>query len=76
MTLPRVKIDFANGALGQIIPSADGVFGLLTNAAPVTDKLELLKTYVLRSMSDATETLGITAENNPGLYKVLSVFYN
>lgn len=76
MTLPRVKIDFANGALGQIIPSADGVFGLLTNAAPVTDKLELLKTYVLRSMSDATETLGITAENNPGLYKVLSEFYN
>ena len=32
--LPRVKIEFANGALGQVVASPDGVFGLLTSAAP------------------------------------------
>lgn len=74
--LPRVKIDFANGALGQIAPRADGVFGLLTSAIAVPDKLELLKPYVLRSLNDAVTQLGITPENNAGLYKVLTEFYN
>lgn len=74
--LPRVKIEFANGALGQVVPSPDGVFGLLTTAAPVVGKLELLKSYVVKSMDDVTGTLGITAVNNPGLHKVLTEFYN
>lgn len=74
--LPRVKIDFANGALGQVVSSPDGVFGLLTTASPVVNKLELLKTYVVKSMDDVTGTLGISPDNNPGLHKVLSEFYN
>ncbi|GAB1403047.1 hypothetical protein MASR1M74_02250 [Lentimicrobium sp.] len=74
--LPRVKIEFANGALGQVVASPDGVFGLLTTAAPVVGKLELLKSYVVKSMDDVTGTLGITAVNNPGLHKVLTEFYN
>ncbi|MCK9452860.1 MAG: DUF2586 domain-containing protein [Bacteroidales bacterium] len=74
--LPRVKIDFANGALGQVSVSPDGVFGLLTTASPVVDKLELLKSYVVKSMDDVTNTLGVTAANNPGLHKVLTEFYN
>lgn len=74
--LPRVKIEFANGALGQVVASPDGVFGLLTTAAPVVGKLELLKSYVVKSMDDVTSTLGITAVNNPGLHKVLTEFYN
>lgn len=74
--LPRVKIEFANGALGQVVASPDGVFGMLTTAAPVVGKLELLKSYVVKSMDDVTITLGITAGNNPGLHKVLTEFYN
>lgn len=74
--LPRVKIEFANGALGQVVASPDGVFGLLTSAAPVVGKLELLKSYVVKSMDDVTNTLGITVANNPGLHKALTEFYN
>lgn len=74
--LPRVKIEFANGALGQVAVSPDGVFGLLTTAAPVNEKLELLKSYVVKSMDDVTNTLGVTEANNPGLHKVLTEFYN
>lgn len=73
---PRVKIEFANGALGQVAVSPDGVFGLLTTGTPVSGKLELLKTYIVKSMSDVAVTLGVTAINNPGLYKVLTEFYN
>jgi len=73
--LPRVKIEFANGALGQMAASSDGVFGLLANAAPVAEKLRLLKTYIVRSLDDAKGRLGITQENNPGLHKLLAEFY-
>lgn len=74
--LPRVKIEFANGALGQVAVIDDGIYGLLATAAPVVGKLELLKTYVVKSMTDVTITLGITISNNPGLFKVLTEFYN
>lgn len=74
--LPRVKIDFANGALGQVAASPDGVFGLITTASPVAEKLELLKSYIVKSMDDVTTTLGVTQENNPGLHKVLTEFFN
>lgn len=74
--LPRVRIDFANGLLGQVQAQPDGVFGLLSSAAPVSGKLELLETYVLHSLTEAKSRLGITPENNPGLLKVLTEYYS
>jgi len=74
--LPRVKILFAGGALGQVVPSPDGCFGLLTTGAPVEGKLELNKAYAIRKPDDAFITLGITEENNPGLHKAITEFYN
>lgn len=74
--LPRVRIDFSNGALGQMQAQPDGVFGLLSSATPVSGKFELLETYVLHSLDEAKSRLGITAENNPGLLKVLGEFYS
>ena len=74
--LPYVKIDFANGALGRIAPSPDGVFGILCNAAPVSGKLVLLTNYTLTKFADATTTLGITEANNAALYKLLKEFYD
>jgi hypothetical protein len=72
---PRVKIDFANGALGQVTNSPDGCFGIITTGAPVAGKLELLKSYAIRKFDDARTVLGITAENNSGLTKLLKEFY-
>lgn len=74
--LPRVRISLANGALGQVAASADGVYALLTTAAPVAGKLVLLTTYVVTSLDKAISDLGITAENNAGLLKVLTEFYS
>lgn len=74
--LPRVRISLANGALGQVAASADGVFALLTTAAPVVGKLVLLTTYVVRSLDQAITDLGITEANNPGLLKALTEFYS
>lgn len=73
--IPRVKINFTNGALGQVSPSADGVIGVLTTGVAVANTFELLKTYKLNKHDDITP-LGITAENNPGIVKLLTELYN
>ncbi|MDD4373483.1 MAG: DUF2586 family protein [Bacteroidales bacterium] len=73
--LPRVIINFANASLGRVTPSPDGVFGLLATGVSVVNTFNLLTSYLVRSMDDVTKGLGITTENNPGLYKVLSEFY-
>lgn len=74
MNTPRIKIYFESGALGQVIPDADGVFGILCTAAPVAGTFALNTPYVLRSM-DSLTPLGVTATNNPALYRVISEFY-
>jgi hypothetical protein len=72
--LPRVKIDFANGALGAVSPSPDGVMGLVCTAVAVLATFALLTPYKLTSIEDLT-TLGVTEANNPRLYKDVSEFY-
>lgn len=74
MELPRVKIYYENGALGQVIPMDDGCLGLCCTGAPVVNKFELVKAYVLRSYNGLSD-LGITAENNPCIEKVVREFY-
>lgn len=74
--LPRVKIDFMNGALGSTAPNADGVSGLVLTGAAVDgeDKFKLNHGYLLKRF-DNLEQLGITAENNACIYKHVSEFY-
>ena len=69
--LPRVKIDFSNGAFGSVSPSADCVVGLICTAAPVSGKLALATPYILFSLDDVAD-LGVTAsadDQNAFLYK-------
>jgi len=73
--LPKVTIDYGNGALGQTISSADGLLCLVVcGAVAVNDTFVLAKQYSIRKLSDL-EPLGITAENNPLLYKCVKDFY-
>jgi uncharacterized protein DUF2586 len=74
MTLPRVKITLANGALGSVSPSPDGVLGLITTAVAVPATFALNTAYKLTSIEDLT-ALGVTEENNSRLYKDVSDFY-
>ena len=73
--LPRVKIHFDNGALGQVAEMADGCLGLIAvGAKAVSSTFSLGKAYKLKSLA-SLETLGVTAENNPLLYKNVKEFY-
>lgn len=73
--LPRIKIYFENGALGQVIPSADGCLGIIASGTAVASTFELNKAYVLRSLDMLLE-LGVTEANNDSLYKLIKDFYD
>jgi len=73
--LPKVTIDYGNGALGQTISSADGLLCLVVcGAAQVAGTFDLAQQYSLRRLSDL-EPLGVTASNNPLLYQTVRDFY-
>lgn len=75
--LPRVKIVFANGALGQVEAMTDGCLGFLalgTKEIEGDGNFKLGKAYTLKKLS-ALETLGVTADNNPNLYRNVKEFY-
>ena len=74
--LPRVKIDFSNGNLGQVSASADGVIGILATGVTVAGKFVLNTPYKITQASDITGTLGLTLVNNPGLFKLLTELFN
>lgn len=71
MALPNVNIGFANGALGSVEASADGVVGMLATFAG-TASLPV-KTAVCVYKSDCLEQYGI-ASGTP-LHKAISEFY-
>jgi hypothetical protein len=74
--LPRVKIDFSNGNLGQVSASADGVIGILATGVTVAGKFVLNTPYKITQASDITGVLGLTLVNNPGLFKLLTELFN
>ena len=74
MSLPQIKINLLNGALGRVAQTSDGIAGLVLTGAAVAGKLELNKVYLLSSTRDLT-TLGINAETNPLAYKEVTAFY-
>lgn len=73
--LPRVRILFENGALGQLVASQDGVLGLVATGTAVVDTFALNTPYEISKFADL-EDLGITEANNPGIYKVVKEFYD
>ena len=73
--LPRVKINFSNGALGTVAPSADCVAGLIVTAAAVSDTFVLGNGYIIHQMSDLA-TLGLNSTNNAFAYKHIKEFYD
>lgn len=73
--LPRIKINYENGALGSVAASPDGCLGIVTNGDAVENKFEQGKAYVLRSYQSLAE-LGISETVNPGIEKVVREFYD
>lgn len=76
--LPNVKINFANGALGSVAPTPDGVCGLAVTAVAVSSTFDLAKAYMLKSLTGLTP-LGITSASNDAnafLYKTVKEFYD
>lgn len=73
--LPKIRIDYGNGALGKTIASADGLLCLVVcGAIAVDNTFSLAKHYSIRKQADL-ESLGVTAVNNPLLYKTVKDFY-
>lgn len=73
--LPRVKISFKNGALGQVAEMADGCMGFLAlGAKAVSNTFALGSAYKLGSVA-SLDALGVTEANNPLLYKNVKDFY-
>ena len=75
--LPRVKITYSNGALGQVAEMDDGCLGFIAiGAAEVAgeENFKLGKAYSLKKLADL-ESLGVTSENNPNLYRNVKDFY-
>lgn len=75
MALSNVNITLANGALGRVAATANGVAGMILTGTAVTGKLELNKVYQLSSTRDLA-TLGITTENNPLASKDVNAFFS
>ena len=74
--LPRVKIYFENGALGRVLASSDGVMGALCTGVAVSTTFALGTAYAIRKFADLETELGITAENNANIVKLVSEFYS
>mgnify|MGYP006961882449 FL=1 len=72
--LPRVKITFAEGNLGKVGDSPDGLVALMVSATSVGDTFELGKPYPIRSVDDL-KTLKVTEKNNAVLVKHVREFF-
>ena len=73
--LPKVTIDYGNGALGQAVSSADGLLCIaVCGAVAVAGTFDLATPYSLRKLSDL-DALGVDEVNNPLLYNTVKDFY-
>lgn len=73
--LPRVKITFAQGNLGKVGDSPDGLVALMVSATAVGDTFELGKPYSIRSVDDL-KTFKVTEKNNAVLVKHVREFFD
>ncbi|WP_107039965.1 DUF2586 family protein [Brumimicrobium mesophilum] len=75
MPLPGIDISFQNGNLGSVVPSPDGLLGLVCHAEAVASTLANTTPYLVTSMKDVA-ALGIIDDvDNHIVYKFLSEFY-
>lgn len=74
MALPKIKINYLNGLLGTVAESEDGLLALVTNGIAVSTTFVLGTPYTIYRYS-ALADLGVTAENNPALEKMVREFY-
>lgn len=74
MALPGIRISFLNGMLGTVAESQDGLLALVCGASAVDSTFALQTPYTVYRLSGLAD-LGVTAENNPGLYRTVQEFY-
>lgn len=77
MSLPYVRINFANGAIGGSAAMDDGCTGLICTATAVSGKFALSTNYLITSLKEL-EALGINASStgaNANVYKCVKEFY-
>lgn len=74
MALPKIKINYLNGLLGTVAESEDGLLILVNNGTAVSDTFALDTPYTINRYAGLTD-LGITAENNPAIEKMVREFY-
>jgi len=77
--LSSVKINFSNGALGSVSPSADCVTGMVATGVAVagSGKLALASPYIIHKLSEL-EDLGVSSldtDANASLHKAVKDFY-
>lgn len=70
MSLPRVKINFENGALGSVSPSDDGVVGLIVSGVDEGDRA-INTPFLITNFA----TLDLTETTNATAYKAVKEFY-
>lgn len=73
--LPRIKIFFENGALNRVVPSPDGLIGILGSGTAVAGTFALSTAYQLRDLASLA-ALGVTEANNAPLHKIVKEFYD
>lgn len=74
MALPYVHINFANGAISTVLPSADKVVGMIVSAVG-TAHFDLGTAYCIYHLSEALE-LGLTKTANPFAYEQIRQFFS
>lgn len=77
MSLPYVRINFANGSIGGVEAMDDGCTGLICTAVAVPSTFALDTNYLITSLKEL-EALGITPEStgpNANVYKCVKEFY-
>lgn len=74
MALPKISIKFLTGQLGTVAESQDGLLALVCGGTTVSETFKLNTPYTIYRLT-GLEDLGVTKENNAGLYKMVQEFY-
>lgn len=72
--LPKITIDYGNGALGQNVASRDGLLCIAVCGAKETQDFTFGQHYSLQKLSDL-EDIGIDKDNNTLIYNTVRDFY-
>lgn len=75
MSLPKISISFLNDQLGTVADSQDGLIAMVCGGAAVLETFQLSTPYTIYRPGSLT-ALGITQDNNPGIYKMVQEFYS